>query len=60
MQSLSFLMDTSLSDGGGVAGGYTEEALNKLAQIAKEEDVNEIIVESSGEGCLTPVYTCVI
>ena len=25
---------------GGVAGGYTEEALNKLAQIAKEEDAN--------------------
>ena len=36
---------------GGVAGGYTEEALQKLAVIAKEEEVNEIIVESNfGDG----------
>jgi hypothetical protein len=36
---------------GGVAGGYSEEALKKLAMIAKEEKVNEIIVESNfGDG----------
>ena len=36
---------------GGVAGGYTQEALQKLAVIAKEEEVNEIIVESNfGDG----------
>ena len=29
---------------GGIAGGYSEEALQKLAVIAKEEQVNEIIV----------------
>ncbi len=36
---------------GGVAGGYTQEALQKLAVIAKEEEVKEIIVESNfGDG----------
>ena len=38
---------------GGIAGGYSEEALQKLAVIAKEEQVNEIIVESTSVmGCL--------
>ena len=32
---------------GGIAGGYSEEALQKLAVIAKEEQVNQIIVESN-------------
>jgi hypothetical protein len=32
---------------GGIAGGYSEGALQKLAVIAKEEQVNEIIVESN-------------
>ena len=46
---------------GGVAGGYTEEALNKLAQIAKEEDANEIIVESNfGDGMFNALFTPVL
>ena len=32
---------------GGIAGGYSEEALQKLAVIAKVEQVNQIIVESN-------------
>ena len=36
---------------GAVAGGYPQEARQKLAVIAKEEEVNEIIVESNfGDG----------
>jgi hypothetical protein len=47
---------------GGVDGGYSEEALQKLAMIAKEEQVNEIIVESNfGDGMfnqlMTPILT---
>ena len=47
---------------GGVDGGYSEEALQKLAVIAKEENVNEIIVESNfGDGMfnqlMTPILT---
>ena len=47
---------------GGVDGGYSEEALKKLAMIAKEENVNEIIVESNfGDGMfnqlMTPILT---
>jgi hypothetical protein len=47
---------------GGVDGGYSEEALQKLAMIAKEENVNEIIVESNfGDGMfnqlMTPILT---
>ena len=46
---------------GGVAGGYTEEALNKLAQIAKEEDANEIIVGSNfGDGMFNALFTPVL
>ena len=39
---------------GGVSGGYSEEALKKLSMIAKEEGVNEIIIESNfGDGMFT-------
>lgn len=39
---------------GGVTGGYNEEALRKLSVIAKEEGVNEIIIESNfGDGMFT-------
>jgi len=50
---------------GGVDGGYSEEALQKLAMIAKEENVNEIIVESNfGDGMfnqlMTPILTKIL
>ena len=46
---------------GGVAGGYSEEALQQLAVIAKEEQVNEIIVESNfGDGMFNQLFTPVL
>jgi hypothetical protein len=46
---------------GGIAGGYSEEALIKLATIAKEEGVNEIIVESNfGDGIFNAVFTPIL
>ena len=46
---------------GGVAGGYSEEALQKLAVIAKEEKVNEIIVESNfGDGMFNQLFLPVL
>ena len=46
---------------GGVAGGYSEEALQKLCMIAKEEQVNEIIVESNfGDGMFNQLITPVL
>ena len=46
---------------GGIAGGYTEEALTKLATIAKQEGVNEIIVESNfGDGMFNQLFTPVL
>lgn len=46
---------------GGVAGGYSEEALQKLSMIAKEEQVNEIIVESNfGDGMFNQLITPVL
>lgn len=42
---------------GGVAGGYSEEALQELAKIAKEEQVNQIIIESNfGDGMFTQLF----
>lgn len=36
---------------GGLLGGYTDETLSKLAQIAKKHQVNKIVVESNfGDG----------
>ncbi len=46
---------------GGVAGGYSQEALEKLAVIAKEEMVNEIIVESNfGDGMFNQLFLPVL
>lgn len=54
---------------GGLSGGYSEETLIKLALIAKEQKVNEIIVESNfGDGMyvellkpiLNNIYPCAI
>ena len=46
---------------GGIAGGYSEEALKKLAVIAKEEQVNEIIVESNfGDGMFNQLFMPVL
>ena len=45
----------------GIAGGYSEEALTKLATIAKEEGVNEIIVESNfGDGMFNQLFTPIL
>jgi len=46
---------------GGIAGGHSEEALKKLAVIAKEEQVNEIIVESNfGDGMFKQLFVPVL
>jgi len=46
---------------GGITGGYSEEALQKLAVIAKEEQVNEIIVESNfGDGMFNQLFMPVL
>ena len=46
---------------GGVAGGYSEEALKKLSLIAQEEQVNEIIIESNfGDGMFNQLLTPII
>ena len=54
---------------GGLRGGYDERTLRKLVEIAKEEQVNEIIVESNFGGgmfnsLLTPIlgkeYPCTL
>ena len=46
---------------GGIAVGYSEEALKKLAVIAKEEQVNEIIVESNfGDGMFNQLFMPVL
>ena len=46
---------------GGIQGGYNEEVLTKLATIAKEEEVNEIITESNfGDGLFNAVLTPVL
>ena len=45
----------------GVAGGYSEEALRKLAGIARDEEVNEIIVESNfGDGMFNQLMTPIL
>lgn len=54
---------------GGLTGGYSEETLIKLASIAKENNVNEILVESNfGDGMyvellkpvLNTIYQCAV
>ena len=46
---------------GGVVGGYSEEALQKLSAIAKQEAVNEIIIESNfGDGMFNQLLVPII
>jgi hypothetical protein len=46
---------------GGVAGGYTEEALTELAKIARDEGVNEIVTESNfGDGMFNQLFTPIL
>lgn len=46
---------------GGLAGGYTPETLEKLAMIAKEENVNEVLIESNfGDGMFSSLLSPVI
>ena len=46
---------------GGLQGGYNEDVLTKLATIAKDEGVNEIIVESNfGDGMFSALFTPVL
>jgi hypothetical protein len=46
---------------GGIASAYSEEALQKLAVIAKEEQVNEVIVESNvGDGMFNQLFLPVL
>jgi len=42
----------------GIAGGYSEDALTKIATIAKHDRVNEIIIESNfGDGMFSQLLT---
>ena len=46
---------------GGITGGYSEDTLFQLAQIAKENNVNEIIIESNfGDGMYTELLKPII
>lgn len=46
---------------GGLPGGYDNATLQKLAQIAKEEQVNQIIIEANfGDGMYTKLFEPVI
>lgn len=50
-----------ITDAGGVKGGYAKETLQALAVIAKNNKVNEIIVESNfGDGMFTELFKPVI
>ena len=46
---------------GGIKGGYSEDVLRRLAQIAKRNKVNQIIVESNfGDGMFTQLLTPIL
>lgn len=46
---------------GGLPGGYDNATLQKLAMIAKEEQVNQIVIEANfGDGMYTSLFTPVI
>lgn len=46
---------------GGIQGGYTEKVLEELANIAKEEEVKRIIIESNfGDGMFTQLLKPVL
>lgn len=50
-----------VTDAGGVKGGYAKETLQALSVIAKNNKVNEIIVESNfGDGMFTELFKPVI
>mgnify|MGYP003118789365 FL=1 len=50
-----------VTDAGGVKGGYSSEALQALAVVAKRNKVNEIIVESNfGDGMFTELFKPVL
>ncbi len=50
-----------VTDAGGIEGGYEEKALKKLAQIAKTEKVNKVLIESNfGDGMFTALLTPVL
>jgi len=45
----------------GIAGGYNEDVLQKLATVARDENVNEIIIESNfGDGMFSALFTPVL
>ena len=46
---------------GGLSGGYGEDTLKELAVIAKEHEVNEVLIESNfGDGMFTALFQPVI
>ena len=46
---------------GGLPGGYSEDTLKSLAVIAKEQQVNEVIIESNfGDGMFTALFQPVL
>ena len=50
-----------VTDAGGVKGGYSNEALQALAVVAKRNKVNEIVVESNfGDGMFTELFKPVL
>ena len=50
-----------VTDAGGIEGGYEDKALQKLALIAKTEQVNKVLIESNfGDGMFTALLTPVL
>ena len=50
-----------VTDAGGIEGGYDDKALRKLAEIAKAEQVNKVLIESNfGDGMFTALLTPVL
>ena len=50
-----------VTDAGGLAGGYSADVLDKLAQIAKTQKVNHVIVEENfGQGMFTELIKPVL
>lgn len=46
---------------GGIKGGYSEDVLRRLAQVAKRNKVNQVIVESNfGDGMFTQLLTPIL
>ena len=50
-----------VTDAGGMPGGYSEETLKRLAMVAKEQEVNSILIESNfGDGMFTQLLKPVL